>query len=399
MKSAVAISYEIDDAEIAAQELADAIKEKLKFEENSIGVLFCDADMDSAAVTGELKKLLGFEVAGMTSLATLDRGGRYEAAAMLTVLTSDDCLFGAAASKPLEGDGVVQEIKDTYRRIMSQAAGQGYEKPGVMFAFCPSVASFSGDTYSDALAEEAPGVPIIGGAASDDYQYTEGRTFLSGEAYNNSIVIVGVWGNVKPVFAIRHVTSPFAERVRRITDATGNIVRRVGDETFIEYLKGFGFNTNVDEILLAFNANPMKLTRENEDKDEAPIMRHIVGLDHETGAGMFGGDVPVGALGNICLIKRDDIKTSCRESMNALLAEGAKQEGYTYSTVFCVSCSGRNLILGHESDAEGAILTSLLPEGASLMGTYCYGEVGPVRYKDGVALNRFHNCSITLCMF
>jgi len=26
------------------------------------------------------------------------------------------------------------------------------------------------------------------------------------------------------------------------------------------------------------------------------------------------------------------------------------------------------------------------------------GEIGPVRYKNGRATNRFHNCSIIFCM-
>jgi hypothetical protein len=395
MKSAVAISYELDDAGAAARELADAVKEKLELAGNSIGVLLCDADMDGAAVTGELKKLLGIEVAGMTTLATIDKDGHHEAAAILTVMTADDCLFGAAVSQPLVGDGVAREIRDAYLKTVPRDAKGG--KPGVLFALCPTNMPFSGDVYLNALADEIAGVPVIGGMASDDYQYDQGRTFLSGEVYEKSMVIVGIWGNVRPVFAIRHVTSPFAERVRRITDAEGNIVRRVGDETFVNYLKGFGFETDVPDVVLAFNANPMMLTRENED--ETPIMRHIVALDNETGAGIFGGDVPLGSLGNICLLKRDDIKKSCKESMSALLAEQAEHTGYDYSTVFCVSCCGRALVLGQEMDAEGKILSDMLPDGVSLMGTYCYGEIGPVRYSDGIALNRFHNCSITLCMF
>ncbi|GHV31204.1 hypothetical protein FACS1894167_13210 [Synergistales bacterium] len=396
MKSAVAISYELDDAAAAAQELAGAVNEKLELARNSIGILLCDADMDGGAVTGELKKLLGIEVAGMTTLAELYADGHHEAAAILTVLTADDCLFGAAASRPLAGGDPAPGIRDAYRKTIPQTAVSG-DKPGMLFALCPFGMPFSGDIYLDTLAGEIPGVPVIGGVASDDYQYDQARTFLSGEVYDKSIVVVSFWGNVRPAFAIRHVTSPFAERVRRITDAEGNIVRRAGNETFVDYLKGFGFETNVPDVQLAFNANPMMLTRENED--EAPIMRHIVGLDIESGAGIFGGDVPAGSLANICLLKRDDIKTSCKESMSALLAEAAKRTGYTYSTLFCVSCCGRSLVLGQEAEAEGKILSDMLPDGVSLMGTYCYGEVGPVRYRDGIALNRFHNCSITLCMF
>jgi hypothetical protein len=234
MKSAVVISHEIDDAMLAAEELAQAIRDKLPLKKNSIGILICDADMDGAAVTGELKKLLGFEIAGMTSLATIDTSGYHEAAAILTVLTADDCVFTVAASEPLLGEDYAQRIPEAYRQTIPENAKSG-EKPGLAFVFAPCDMSYPGDIYVDMLADEIAGVPIIGGAASDDYQYDQGRPFLSGNEYENAMVILSIWGNVKPVFAIRHVTSPFAERVRRITDAEGTLVRKAGDETVIDY--------------------------------------------------------------------------------------------------------------------------------------------------------------------
>jgi hypothetical protein len=57
------------------------------------------------------------------------------------------------------------------------------------------------------------------------------------------------------------------------------------------------------------------------------------------------------------------------------------------------------MILGADSDAEGRILSEMLPERLSLAGAYCLGEICPSRYGDGVVSNRFHNCSITFCMF
>jgi hypothetical protein len=397
MKSAVVVTYELDDAILAASELADAIKQKLEFRKHSIGILLCDADVDGAAVTGRLKELLGFEVAGMTSLATLDTSGYHEAAAVLTVMTADDCLFTAAASAPLIGDGFEKEISVAYYKTIPNSKEFG-DKPKLEFLFCPCDMPYTGDIYVEILSKEIPGVPLIGGAASDDYQYNQGRPLLSGEAPENSLVIVSIWGNIKPVFAIRHVTSPFAERVRRITDAEGNLVKKVGDETFVDYLKGFGFETQVADVLLSFNANPMMMTLNDADEDESAIMRHIVELDHETGAGYFAGDVPVGALGNICLLKKDDIKTSVRESMSILLEEASKVNDAEYSLVYCVSCTGRALVLGQDSSAEGDILSKMLPDEVSLMGSYCYGEIAPTRFKDGDVTNRYHNCSIALCM-
>ncbi|MDR1359711.1 MAG: FIST C-terminal domain-containing protein [Deltaproteobacteria bacterium] len=393
MKSATATTYELDNATEAARQLADSIKARLVPEKHSLGILFCDADLDGASVTAALKELLGMEVAGMTTLASLDKAGCQTAAAVLTVLTADDCRFSATASLPLAQGGQEQKIAEAYR----QNAPDGAEaNPGLMLAFCPCGMSFSGDIYTSVLAT-VYSTPLLGGVASDDYDFERARVFLSGRAYQDSMVVVGIWGRLEPVFSLRHVTSRFAERIRRITRAEGNIVHTVGDETFVRYLEGFGLKLDVPDPLLAFTSYPMMLTREEED--ETPLMRHISGLNFADGSGSFLGDIPVGALANICLISKDDITAACRDSMSALLEKARQQNDYTYSTIFCISCCGRAMILGADSGAEGRILSAMTPDNLALAGAYCLGEICPTLHRKDKVLNRFHNCSIAFCMF
>ena len=397
MKSSTVITYELDDAGKAARQLAESIKNELVLDNNAIGILLCDADVDGAVVTEELKELLGIEVAGMTTLAVLDREGQHEAAAILTVLTSDDCVFLAKASGALSGKDYEKNIAMVCGEVVpddKDSAG----KTGLLFSFCPNGMTFSGDMFPEIISKELKNTPVIGGVASDDYDFERARVFLSGREYKDSLVLVGVWGSIDPVFSIRHVTSRFAERIRRVTEAKGNIVYKVGDETFVEYLESFGLKTDVPDPVLAFTSYPMMLTQSDSD-EEVQLMRHISGLDHENGSGSFFGDVPVGTMANICLINKNDIVTACRESFKALLEEAGSRPDYEYSTVLCITCCGRAMILGTDSDAEGRVLSEMLPDGITLAGAYCLGEICPVLYKDGKAANRFHNCSITFCMF
>ncbi|MDR1430442.1 MAG: FIST C-terminal domain-containing protein [Spirochaetaceae bacterium] len=391
MKSASALSFELDDPAETARELSDSIKQQLILRKNSFGILFCDADTDGAALTAALKETLGIETAGMTTLAAMDGGGREDAAVLLTVFTADDCTFFSAVSGPL-GGGCEHAIAETCTQVMAADSSA----PGVLFAFCPP-GMVSGDTYPVVISERAPGVPVIGGVASDDYDYKRARVFLSGREYKDALVLAGIRGNVHPVFSLRHVTSRFAERIRRVVKADRNVVYRVGDETFVQYLEGFGLKTDVEDPLLAFTSYPMMLTR--EEQDETPLMRHISALNLKDGTGTFFGDVPAGTLANICLVNKEDVMAACRESMKALLDEGKKQDGYEYTAILCISCCGRAMILGSDSGAEGRILSEMLPPGLTLSGAYCLGEICPVLRKDGEVSNRFHNCSITFCMF
>jgi hypothetical protein len=395
MKSAVATTYEIDDNIEAVDQLAASITEKLALDKNSIGLLLCDADMDGASVSKGLSERLGIEVAGMTTLASFDADGRKESVATLTVLTASDCAYWAVLSPSLADGGHEDKIIKTCRKALE--LGQEYgEKPALAIVFCPNGLKFSGDAYPAAFEQSMPGVPIIGGTCSDDYDMARARIFLSGKETRDAMLMIGVWGNVQPSFAIRHVTSHFAERLRRVTEAEGNVVYRVGDESFLKYLEGFGLQTDVSDPLLAFTPHPMMLIRDNTD--ETPLMRHIAGLDLAAGSGTFFGDVPVGAMANICLINKADLEKSCRESMTSLL-DRPDLEKSSLSTILCFSCCGRAMLMGGDGNVEGRVISSMLPQNMSIAGAYCLGELSPTVFKNGKAINRFHNCSITFCMF
>ncbi|MCL2708266.1 MAG: hypothetical protein FWF03_04020, partial [Defluviitaleaceae bacterium] len=160
MKSVTSFTTELDNAVKAAGQLAASVGERIVLSKNAIGILLCDADMDGAAVTEELHKLLGIDIAGMTTLGTLDKDGYHEAAAVFTVLTADDCVFYAAASESLAESNFKQRITASAKSVTPEKHGS---MNGLFFAFCPNGMPFSGDTYPDMLSKATGGVPVIGG--------------------------------------------------------------------------------------------------------------------------------------------------------------------------------------------------------------------------------------------
>lgn len=391
MKSAIAITTELDIVTEAVDELCASISEKLPDLRDGVGLLFCDADLDGASVTGELKKRLGIEVAGMTTLAALAPQGRQDLSAVLLVLSTDGHSVTVSASGALDKGDYADQIRNSFREV---APGDGQK--GLVFILGAYGLPFPGDTYASLLAEVAPGVPLMGGIASDDYDYDRARVFLSGQEYKTSMVCVGLAGNISPLFAIHHTTSRFAERIRRVTRSEGNVVYEVGDENFIEYLKGFGLNVDVDDPLLAFTSYPMMFTR--GQGGGTAVMRHIAALNRDNGSGIFLGNVPQGALANICLINKDNLADSCRTSLQSLLHTASQHPEHEYSTIICMSCCGRATIFGPDGQMEGQIINELLPTDVNLAGAYCLGEFCPSEVGQHGVTNDFHNCSITFCM-
>jgi hypothetical protein len=398
MKSAVAASYEIDDVNSAADQLYADISSKLELQIHSAGILYCDADVDGARLTGILSERFGFDIAGMTTLAAIDKDGYRVSAIVLTIMTDGKSEFVAAPTEPLGNltdTDVDKRIVQAFRNTTPQGSVSG-EPPRIVFIFAPSGMTYAADRYPNALKDPLNGAPLLGGIASDDYDFQRARVFLSGKEYKDAAVFMSVWSGIHPIFALNHVTSRFAVRTRQIEKSKGNTVYRVGGETFVDYLKGFDLRTDVENVLLAFNSYPMILTRPGAD--ETPVMRHICALDEETGTGTFLGEVPEGAMANICLVNIQDLKEATRKSMEELKLKASESHEGEYSTVFCISCCGRAMILGMESDAESKILSDELPDNLSLTGAYCLGEFSPTSVKNNQAINRFHNCSIALCM-
>jgi small ligand-binding sensory domain FIST len=98
-------------------------------------------------------------------------------------------------------------------------------------------------------------------------------------------------------------------------------------------------------------------------------------------------------------MKRNDIQESAKALIDDIKnkIDQAAGDGYRYSTLFCVSCGGRYMVMGDDKDLEGDILKRNLPEGLEFAGFYAYGEICPTAVTDGKALNRVHNESIVIC--
>ena len=73
MKSIVVSTREIDNLDVAAKELAGQVKEKLALAGNSIGVVYCDADVEVGRLGELLHGELGMDIVGLTTTATVER--------------------------------------------------------------------------------------------------------------------------------------------------------------------------------------------------------------------------------------------------------------------------------------------------------------------------------------
>jgi hypothetical protein len=398
MKTAVAITSEIDDLELAVKELASQIRKKLELERNSIGIAYCDADIDVAKLGELLHAELGIDIAGLTTTATIERRNGYnDMGVVLSVLTSDDVSFSVGCTKELNIDSFPNSIKEAY----IEARGKINDNPKLILMLAPYIADLTSENYVEIMDEASGGVPIFGGVATDHYDLQYQKTFFNNREFSKGLVFVLLTGNIKPIFAMEHHFGAKVEKKGIITKSTGNLVQKVGNQTFKEFVAGMLPIPDEELVIYHFQATPFIMELPDYEKDEQPIVRDLCTIDHATGAGGFLSKMPEGSIIYLNVFQRDDLGKSCTAALSKLIEQMEKNKDYKYSMIFISTCCGRHLLMGDVKNLEAEITTEklrYLPPELNAAGFYCFGEMCPTGERaDGTAKNRFHNISFTLC--
>ena len=395
MKSFVNVTEQIDDFPLAVNELLAGVTPEI-LQKNTAGILYCYSDMDTHGLVSLLAQKASFPVLGCTAIATMEHSrGFHDMSATLMILTADDCDFAAILSDPITPKNVAEVIK---KSCLSAREALG-EEPKLLFALPPYILEIMLDEYSSGFNKYCPGIPVVGGLPSYNATGDQNLTIFGGEAYTDRMVLLAVGGNLRPVFSVQNVTPVEVDRKRKVTESNSNVIYRVGDQSFTDYLREVGLpvdNLTQGNTTITFVSNPLLL--ENA-QDGFSFARTLHEINLEDGSGTAIGRIPSGATVSICSLQRSDIEQAAGAGLKSLKEKmaAARTEDYEYSTVLAVSCIGRHLLMSPNNDAEVNNLLAEFPAGLTLIGFYSYGELAP----QGAAQtqNFAHNESLVLCAF
>jgi len=398
MKSTVVTTREIDNLELAAKELATQVKEKLDLKSNSIGTVYCDADVEVDRLGELLKAELGMDIVGLTTTATVERKTGYnDMGICLSVMTSDDVEFSVGCTGDLENDSFPAVIKETYAKARTGVK----TNPALILTFAPYIADLTSENYVELLDEASGGVPIFGGVATDHYDLQYQKTFYNGQAFAKGLIFILLSGNVKPIFAMHHDFGTVVERKGKITKSSGNFVEMVGDETFKDFVASMVPVPDEEMVIYHFQSTPFVMELPDFEADEEPVVRALVTIDHATGAGSFLSKMPEGSMIYLNEFQRSNLSKSCKEALANIKNQIAENKDYEYSMMFVSTCNARHLLMAADKSLESNIIGEYLgdmPENFNAMGFYGFGEICPTgKRADGTAKNRFHNISFAVC--
>ena len=397
MRTITAVTWEIDDMDKAAEELLCKARE-LDLGKASVGIVYCDVEADLESLGALLNERLGIEIIGVTTTTAIEKNeGFCDMNIVLTVITGDDVSFAVGETGPLTLDNYAAAIREAYN---AAAAALSCGSVKLVLALTPYIASLTSEHYVEALDAASGGVPVFGGVATDHWDLAYQKTFHNGSAFGEGLVFLLISGNVKPVFAMEHNFASTVEHKAIVTKSSGNMVERVDNIPFIEYLATFGPVPNEESVIFHYQATPFSVELPDYIEGEMPVIRALSTLDHEKSAGGFLSKIPVGSKMSMNVLQKNNLETSCRNTLSMVLEKMEANADYNYSLILVTTCNARYLVMGDAKRMESEILTEMLSgrDDINAMGFYAFGEFCPTSIlEDGNAVNRFHNFSVTVC--
>jgi hypothetical protein len=121
-------------------------------------------------------------------------------------------------------------------------------------------------------------------------------------------------------------------------------------------------------------------------------VRTILSIDEKEQSMTFAGDVPVGS--KVRFMKANFEKLTFAASVAAKSTLYSINDKPSFSLL--ISCVGRKLILGSQTEKELEAVKGIFGDGTIMSGFYSYGEISPFNEENNCQL---HNQTMTITSF
>ncbi|MGZ6640457.1 MAG: FIST signal transduction protein [Solirubrobacteraceae bacterium] len=236
---------------------------------------------------------------------------------------------------------------------------------------------FGADAVFGAVAEEAPGAPVLGGIASARAADSGAALFLDGHAHHGGAVGVG-FHDVEVLPCVSQGAVPVGPELT-VTAADGHVVHELAGRPALGALRrALEQLSDHDAALVARGSGLLLGVVIDPGRPEHGagdfLVRAIVSADGDTGSVTVGAPVQTGTVVRIHARDAASADSELREAL-ALRAEALGSSGAAGALLF--SCNGRGRRLFGVPDHDARLLDTVLG-GAPAAGFFAAGEIGPV---------------------
>lgn len=380
-----ACTQEIDEIQVALDEIHAQLAQQEQLLDNSIGILTCYPEFIDSGVVKALCASLPFEVIGSSTFGN-STGDRCDTLQLcLAVITSDALRFSTAIKGPV----TVETYDDVVTSAYKEAAEPFDEPASLVIAMLPMVMDLGGELIAQSLYRAVGDIPVFGTLSCDHTEMFEhSYTILNGQAERNAIALLLIEGPLKPRFLITSISEDHIQKHRAvITDSEGYMLRGVNGMTLVEHMEALGMARHGG--LNATRSVPLIIDY-NDGTD--PVARAILQLTPE-GHAICCGLVPTDATLALGSIDAQNVLHTTEETLQQVLAE----EDIHGALMF--SCVARNYVLSADIMVELCKVRDTMSDKLPYLMSYSGGELCPQYTNEGKPINRFHNFTFTACIF
>lgn len=231
-------------------------------------------------------------------------------------------------------------------------------------------------------------VAVCGGMAGDGSDFQRTLVGLGGAPQPGMAAAIGFYGDS---VAIGHGSAGGWDVFgpsRTITASRGSVLEELDGKPALDLYTRYLAPEDIAGLPGTGLLFPL-LVR-NPDRPEQELVRTILGIDRETGAMTFAGDMPKGWSAQLM---RGTIDSLTRGAETAASQIGDAAPATAGGLAVMVSCIGRRLVMGQHIVNEIDAVAAQLPPGFATTGFYSYGEFSPHARTGACEL---HNQTMTV---
>jgi small ligand-binding sensory domain FIST len=249
----------------------------------------------------------------------------------------------------------------------------------------PDPFTFPLNEFIAGLAQDRPGLAVIGGLASAARQSGGNRLIIGGRVVRHGAVGVLLDAPLAPTTVVSQGCRPIGQPLT-VTRSEGNVLFELAGRPALDRLLELIDSLSPADKALAAQGIHCGIVADEHQLDFRRgdfLIRGVLGADRSVGAIAIGDQVPVGAT--VQFQVRD--ASTAGEDLRSLLA------GHASDGALVFTCNGRGTFMFGDADHDAAIVSDQLATTA-IAGMFCAGEIGPVAGR-----NALHGFTASVALF
>lgn len=398
-KAGVGIGEGSDDYAVGVMAVSNALQklhEKAEGAAPTLAIVFASTKYSHDVIQKGMQSVIGeaVPIVGASTAGEITQDGPTNRESVVVMLVASDTIHFTAA----RSEGIAEHSHESGKMLAEQLKAASVEELKLVTMFADGLKGNGSAIIRGILEVLGDGFTVVGGSAGDDGKFVQTFQFLNGEATSDSVVGLGISGNLTYAIGVNHGWSPVGAP-RIVTDAEGAKVKTVDGlpafNLYKDYLGDEADNLKthtLGEVALSY---PLGMY---DEKSGEMLLRAPFAVD-EDGAIVCGGEVPVGTKVQLMMGTKEDAVIAAKKA--AETAQNALGKKASMALIF--SCHVRNTLFANSEAAKGEVnaIKEVIGDDVPLVGFYTYAEQAPV---GGTAHNikkcdpEFHNETVVLVL-